>query len=174
VSRREKLLLNILAWIVALVVLGFLSAAVLEKRAGLREKIDRLEKQIPQFSAQLSSEASLRARKESLQAELVAERGHYYEAGRMDPYRFGILVREILVKNRLRIERYQTLEVGKQILLEFSVEGSGPDFMKFLQAVSLSAKHWSMPFLSINARSGAGALKAIFRIGYESLEPLGS
>lgn len=173
-SRREKLLLNILLWIVAAVVLGFLAAATLEKRAGLREKIDRLEKQMPQFSAHVASEARLRARKEQLQAELEVERSHYYEVGQMDPYRFGILVRELLVKNRLRIERYQTLEVGRQILLEFSVEGSALDLMKFLEAASTSGKHWSMPFLSINAQRGGSAVEAVFRIGYETLKPLGS
>jgi hypothetical protein len=46
--------------------------------------------------------------------------------------------------------------------------------MRFLEAVSASGKHWSMPFLSINARRGGGAVEAVFRIGYETLEPLDS
>jgi len=46
--------------------------------------------------------------------------------------------------------------------------------MKFLESVSNSGKHWSMPFLSVNARGGTGAVDAVFRIGYETLEPLGS
>jgi len=174
VSRREKLLLNLLAWVVAAVVLGFLGAAELEKRAGLREKITQLEKQIPQYGAHLSGEELLEARRQSLERELEAERSHYYEPGRMDPYRFGTLVREALVANRLRIERYQTLEAGKRMLLEFSVAGSALDLMRFLEAVSASEKYWSMPFLSINARQAGGAVEAVFRIGYETLEPLDS
>lgn len=173
-SRRERFLLNILSWIVAAVALGFLSAATLDKQAGLRGKIQKLERQIPQLSSHAAGEAQLRARRQLLQAELEAERNHYYEAGQIDPYRFGILIRDLLVGSRLQIKRYQTLEVGKQILLEFSVEGSALDLMKFLEAVSNSGKHWSMPFLSVNARGGTGAVDAVFRIGYETLEPLGS
>ena len=174
VSSRERFLLNILSWIVAVVALSFLSAATLEKRAGLRGKINQLERQIPQFSAHAAGEVQLRARRQRLQAELEAERNHYYQAGQIDPYRFGILIRDLLVGSRLQIKRYQTLEVGKQILLEFSLEGSVLDLMKFLEAVSKSGKHWSMPFLSINARGDTGVVDAVFRIGYETLEPLGS
>jgi len=174
VSRRERVLLNVLLWVVAAVALGFLSAAILEKRAGLRGKIEQLERQIPQFGARASGEAQLHARRDRLEAELAAESGYYYESGQIDPYRFGIRVRDLLVANRLEIKRFQTLEVGKRILLEFSVAGSAQDVMKFLEAVSKSNKLWAMPFLSINARGQTGVVDAVFRIGYETLEPLGS
>ena len=64
--------------------------------------------------------------------------------------------------------------MGKQILLEFSVEGSALDLMKFLETVSKSKKRWTMPFLSLNTRGETGAVDAVFRIGYETLEPLDS
>jgi hypothetical protein len=173
-SKREKVLVNVLLWVVALVVLGFLFAATLERRSGLREKISGLEKQIPQFDAHAASEAQLAARKRELQSELSSERSHFYEEGQIDPYHFGILVRDLLVANHLSIKQYQTLNPGKQVLLEFSVTGDDLDVVKFWQAVSGSAKYWSVPYLSIDARAGSGNVDAVFRIGYETLASLGS
>jgi hypothetical protein len=168
------MLLNILVWVVVLVVLGFLTTGTLQRRAGLRDKIALLEKQIPQFTARAADGEALRAQRQRLEEDLAAERDHYYEAGRIDPYRFGIVVRELLLARRLRILKYQTLESGQRTLLEFAVEGSALELMSFLQAVSKSEKYWSISFLSISARRGNGEVEAVFRVGYETLEPLDS
>jgi len=71
------------------------------------------------------------------------------------------------VANGLEINRYQTMEVGKNAFLEFSVRGNALGFALFLKSVSLSDKYWHLPSVSINSRSGNGVINSVIRIGYE-------
>jgi hypothetical protein len=88
----------------------------------------------------------------------------------MDPYRFGIIIRDLLLRDGLEISRYQTQEVTGEVLLEFAVSGSAIGLTRFLQRVSSSAKLWSMPFLSVSSQGGKGRVQAVFRIGYERID----
>ena len=87
----------------------------------------------------------------------------------MDPYRFGIIIRDLLLRDGLAISRYQTQEVMGKNLLEFAVSGNAMSLARFLQRVSDSPKQWSMPFVSISAGE-RGKVQAVFRIGYESID----
>jgi hypothetical protein len=87
----------------------------------------------------------------------------------MDPYRFGIIIRDLLLRDGLAISRYQTQEVMGENLLEFAVSGEAMGLARFLRRVSQSKKLWSVPFLSVTAGQ-RGKVQAVFRIGYESID----
>ncbi len=171
-SRREKVLLNVLLWVVAAAILGVLAWLELEKSAETRGQAAVMEEQIRRFSERAGDETELEGRRQRLVQALEAERQRFYGAGEMDTYGFGIIIRDLLVAGGLEISRYQTVEVGQSTYLEFSVAGSALELARFLQRVSASEKYWSVPFLSISNRSADGNVQSVFRITYEKIDGL--
>jgi hypothetical protein len=168
-SKREVLLLHVLLWAVAAAVAGIGFYLQLERRADARQKIAALREQVGKFGARAADQETLSRQKEQLARELERDQGRYYADQEMDPYRFGIIIRDLLLRDGLAISRYQTQEVMGENLLEFAVSGSALGLARFLQRVSESPKRWSVPFLSISAGE-RGRVQAVFRIGYESID----
>jgi hypothetical protein len=168
-NKREVLLLRALAWVVVAAAAGIGFYLQLERRAEAREKIGALSEQIGRLGARAADEDSLARRKLELTGALERTQQRYYAAQEMDPYRFGIIIRDLLLRDGLAISRYQTQEVMGKNLLEFAVSGNAMSLARFLQRVSDSPKQWSMPFVSISAGE-RGRIQAVFRIGYESIE----
>ncbi len=169
-SKREKLLLNVLLWIVITAILGVLFFIEKERKDELESKIGLMEGQIQKFSTRAADEGQLEVQKERLIAVLEEEKRRFYKTREMDPYRFGIIIRDLLVSNNLVIKRYQTLEIGESMVLEFSVTGDGLDYTRFLESLSSAEKYWSVSFLSINARGGGGEVSSVFRVSYETID----
>jgi hypothetical protein len=94
----------------------------------------------------------------------------YYQESEMDPYKFGILIKDLLTSKGLTISKYQTIDTKDLILLEFSVIGDALGFSEFLESVSLSDKYWSIPYLTINANNRNGRIQAVFRITYGMID----
>jgi hypothetical protein len=168
-SKREALLLHVLVWAVAAAACGIGFYLQLERRAEARRQVAALREQVGRFGARANDQQSLSRRKEQLARELEQDRGRYYTAQEMDPYRFGIIIRDLLRRDGLEISRYQTQEVMGENLLEFAVSGDALRLARFLQRVSQSPKLWSVPFLSVTAGQ-RGRIQAVFRIGYESID----
>ncbi len=168
-SRRETLLLHVLVWAVVAAAAGIGFYLQLERRAEARQKIAALSQQVGKFGARAADQESLSRQKEQLARELELDRGRYYTAQEMDPYRFGIIIRDLLRRDGLEISRYQTQEVMGENLLEFAVSGDALGLARFLQRVSQSLKLWSVPFLSVTAGQ-RGKIQAVFRISYESID----
>ncbi len=168
-SKRETLLLHVLVWAVVAAAAGIGFYLQLERRAEARQKVATLREQVGKFGARAADQESLSRQKEQLSRELEQDRGRYYTAQEMDPYRFGIIIRDLLRRDGLEISRYQTQEVMGENLLEFAVSGNAPGLTRFLQRVSQSPKRWSVPFLSVTAGQ-RGKVQAVFRIGYESID----
>ncbi len=168
-SRRETLLLHVLVWAVVAAAAGIGFYLQLERRAEARQKIAALSQQVGKFGARAADQESLSRQKEQLARELELDRGRYYTAQEMDPYRFGIIIRDLLRRDGLEISRYQTQEAMGENLLEFAVSGDALGLARFLQRVSQSPKLWSVPFLSVTAGQ-RGKIQAVFRIGYESID----
>jgi hypothetical protein len=168
-SKREILLLHVLLWAVAAAAAGIGFYLQLERRAEARQKIAALREQVGKFGARAADKEQLAREKEQLTRELERDQGRYYAALEMDPYRFGIIIRELLLRDGLAISRYQTQEVLGENLLEFAVSGNALGLARFLQRVSESPKRWSVPFLSVTAGQ-RGRIQAVFRIGYESID----
>ncbi len=167
-SKRETLLLHVLIWVVGAAAFGIGLYLQLERRAEAVQKIGVLAEQMNKLEARAADEDGLRRQKQELVRSLEQDQGRYYTAQEMDPYRFGIIIRELLLRDGLAISRYQTQEVMGRNLLEFAVSGSALGLARFLQRVSESPRHWSVPFLSISAGE-RGRVQAVFRIGYESI-----
>jgi hypothetical protein len=166
--RRETLLLHVLVWAVVAAAAGIGISLQLERRAEARQKIAALREQAGRFGARAADQQALSRRKQQLAQALERDRARHYTVQEMDPYRFGIIIRDLLRRDGLQISRYQTQEVMGENLLEFAVSGDALGLARFLQRVSQSPKRWSVPFLSA-AAGQRGKVQAVFRIGYESI-----
>jgi hypothetical protein len=166
-SRRETLLLHVLVWVVVAAAAGIGFYLQLERRTEAGRKSAALREQLDKFAGRAADPQVLSRQKEQLARELEQERARHYGAQEMDPYRFGMIIRDQLRRDGLEISRYQTQEAMGENLLEFAVAGEALGLARFLQRVSESPKRWSVPFLSISA-GPRGKVQAVFRIGYES------
>ncbi len=166
---RERFLVTLLGWAIALAVLG---ALILHERGRAAEAQARavlLEQQVRRLAGKVPQAGDLTGRIERARRALELERGRFYAPGEMDPYRFGALIRERLVSRGLRIDRYQTLEPQKGSLLEFSVQGDALALVSFFREVSLADKYWSIPFVSVSVKGPQGLVQSVFRIQYEQI-----
>ncbi len=164
------LLLNILIWVAASAAAGVFVFMEAGRRSDARQQIRLLTDQLARYGSRADDEATLAAKKSSLTSLVTAERARFYAAQEMDPYRFGIIIRDLLTAEGLEIGRYQTLDSGGKTFLEFSVSGSSLALARFLQKVSTSDKYWSIPLLTINAQTDKGTVQAVFRISYERVD----
>jgi len=169
-SKREVLLVHVLVWVVVAAAAGVGMYLQLERKADVQKKTRTMSEQMGKFGARAADESELTRQKQELSQVLARDKGSFYTAQEMDPYRFGIIIRDLLVRDGLEIGRYQTLEGPGDNLLEFSVTGDALGLARFLQKVSGSPKRWLMPFLSISSQEGKGKVQAVFRIGYEKID----
>ena len=171
-NKREKILLNILLWTVVITFLGIFYLLEISKRADLQERIGLIEEQLKRFRIKMPDENELIFKRSDPYKELAELKHRFYFEQDIDTYRFGIIIHDLLVSGGIEINRYQTMEVGKNTFLEFSVRGNALGFISFLESVSLSDKYWHIPYVSINSRSGNGVIDSVFRIGYEKYNKL--
>ena len=115
----------------------------------------------------------MRAPPADLEARIADARARLYAPGEIDPYRFGIVIRDLLRSEGLAIARYQTVEQGSGTVLEFSVDGSARALARFLQRVSEAPRWWTVSFLSVRAAGGQGSVQAVLRISYEQAAKAG-
>ena len=169
-SKRERLLVHVMVWVLVAAAAGVGLFLQLERRADVRKKVRVITEQMGKFGARASDEGGLARQKQELSQALARDKDRFYTAQEMDPYRFGIIIRDLLVREGLEIGRYQTLEGPGDNLLEFAVSGQALGLARFMQKVSGSPKRWLMPFLSISAQGGKGKVQAVFRIGYEKVD----
>jgi len=166
-NKREKILLHILLWTVVITFLGIFFFLEINKKADLQVRIELVEEQLKIFRIKMPDENKLMLKRDDLLKELAELTHRFYIEQDIDTYRFGIIIHDLLVSSGLEINRYQTVEVGKNTFLEFSVKGNALNFISFLNNVSLSDKYWNIYYISINSRSGNGVINSVFRIGYE-------
>jgi len=166
-NKREKILLHILLWTAVTAFLGIFCLFEINKKADLQERIELLEEQLKKYRIKIPDENELIFQKDNLSKELAELKHKFYIEQDIDTYRFGIIIRDLLVASGLGINRYQTMESGENIFLEFSVKGNTLGFISFLKSVYSSDKYWHIPYISINTRSGNGVIDSVFRIGYE-------
>lgn len=167
-SKRERLLLTALGWTVVLAGMASFLVLSVEPLAGLSDRVYLMEEQLQAHRAVDPAETT-RALAATDKA-IAAEQAKFYRPGEIDPYRFGALVRDLLVREGLAIQRYQTVEAGEETLLEFAVTGDGRSLFSFLRQVSSAPKYWSMTLLSIKAPSEGQTVQAVFRVRYEALD----
>ena len=142
---------------------------MIEKVIGLNKDITMSEMQIQQLQQTMPDAASLEKENELLLSEIDGLQNKFYRDTEIDPYKFGILVRDLLSSEKLSISKYQTIETKEAFLLEFNVTGDALDFAKFLEQVSLADKYWSINTLTINADKINGRVQAVFQITYETI-----
>ncbi len=166
-------MLNLLLWVAVLSAAGVLAYGQLARRREVRQKLGLLEQQARRYGGRVVDEEALLRRREEVLRALAEERGRFYGPGEIDPYRFGGLIRDILVRQGLEIGRYQTVDIAGRTHLEFAVAGDALALARILKEMSASGRYWSVPFLSIDGREGSGRVRCVFRIGYEIAEDLG-
>jgi hypothetical protein len=169
-NRREKILLQIMVWVIIAAVFGVFLFFQLVRNAETKKDIALLEQQLARWTAQPGSEEDLLTRKAALLADLSDLENRFYVRNDMDPFRFGILVRDLLAAHRLEINRYQTIESGGNTILEFAVQGDALNLVEFLKQVELQPRYWSVSFLSIRTQTESSRINAVFRVGYEVLD----
>jgi hypothetical protein len=140
----------------------------------MAEDVPLLEHQLERLQSRREPAEDLLARRTALSAELSELEARFYAPDSIDPYRFGVLVRDLLAANRLGINRYQTIDSGGDTVLEFAVQGDALSLARFLDKVGREPKYWTIPFLSIRARDESGQVNAVFRIRYEVLDVAGN
>jgi hypothetical protein len=177
-SRREKLLLAALLWTAAVAAAGVTVYLAGEGRAATTQRIRLAEREVASLAARMAgghgagpgADAPARA---GLEERIADARGRLYAPGEIDPYRFGIIIRDLLLAQGLEIARYQTVEQGGSTDLEFSVQGSARALSGFLEQVSRAPRWWDLSFLSVRTAGDAGAVQAVLRISYEQAEKSG-
>ena len=170
ISKRERVLLYILAWVVIVVAFGIYFYFKTEEMASLQQKTDMLERQMQKVTVKSPDSEDLQVRKDTLVNQIQIEKEKYYHRDDIDPYQFSIVIRNLLSTNGLTIKKYQTIELTDYTSLEFSIAGGVLELIEFLKAVSYADKHWNMSFLTLDARKGDGTVDTIFRINYETLD----
>lgn len=168
-SKREKLLLYIFLLVSIISGSGIIYYIMIEKVIRLNENITLSEMQIRQFQKTMPDRPGLQEEEEQLLREINALQNKFYNDTEMDPYKFGILVRDLLSSRNLNIRKYQTIETKDVFLLEFSVTGDALNLAEFLEQVSYADKYWSMNTLTINANKINGRVQAVFQITYETI-----
>ena len=161
-------MVNILLWFsvfTAIVLYVFLTG---EKYFELRTEIEKMEVQIQNFKSKIPNKKLLLSQKESLTAEIDSEKTRLYLPGETDPYEFGDTIRELLVKESLQINSYQTIEISEKIYHEFEVSGDALALFSFLQEVSQSTKYWTIPSLKV-ITVNSDIVKVVFQITYETI-----
>ncbi len=166
-SRREKALLAALFWTAAVAAAGVCIYLAGERRAATAQRIELAEREIAALGARLTGGGADGADPVDLEARIADARSRLYAAGEIDPYRFGIVIRDLLRSEGLAIVRYQTIEQGSATALEFSVEGSARAMAGFLKRVSDAPRWWTVSFLSVRSSGGNGSVQAVLRISYE-------
>lgn len=161
-------MLAALFWTAAVAAAGVSVYMAGERRAATAERITLAEREIAALSARLAGAAGGGAvAPADLEARIADARLRLYAPGEIDPYRFGIIIRDLLRSEGLAIARYQTVEQRGSTVLEFSVEGSARALAGFLKRVSEAPRWWTVSFLSVRTAGGAGAVQAVLRISYE-------
>jgi hypothetical protein len=136
----------------------------------LGKEIDSLELQVRKLTARRIDISESQALKETLVHKIESGTGRFYSTDEMDPYQFSRLIDEYLGSHHLSVEKYQTIETGDRLLLEYTIQGDAFGLMQFLQRVSYSDRYCHIPFLVIDAREQKGSIRAVFRIGYETID----
>ena len=174
-SKREKGLLVALFWAMRAAAAFVTVYFAPEERGALSGRIRLAERELATLSTLPAAEATAgsaaAAAGSGSEAVLVARiaeaRSRLYAPGEIDPVRFGIIIRDLLLAEGLAIARYQTVEQGSATALEFSIEGSARSVARFLRRVSESPKWWAVSFLSLRSGGGDGSVQAVLRIHYE-------
>ncbi len=140
-----------------------------QRRAALAEQVALARRELSGLETRIRGGAGAAgpASVAELEARIADARGRVYAADEIDPYRFGIVIRDLLRAEGLSISRYQTVEQGSMTLLEFSIDGSARSVARFLQRVSEAPKWWSVSFLSMRTAGNDGTVQAVLRIHYE-------
>jgi hypothetical protein len=172
-SKREKALLAALFWSAAFAACFVTVTLASQRRGALAEQVALARRELSGLEARLGGGAAgagagaAALSVAELETRIAGARGRLYGSDEIDPYRFGIVIRDLLRAEGLTISRYQTVEQGSVTLLEFSVDGSARSVARFLQRVSEAPKWWAVSFLSMRASGGDGSLQAVIRIHYE-------
>ena len=169
-SKREKLLINLLILICIISGAGLLYYLMIDRIIDLNNSINLLKQQIQQITLTMPDESDLKVKKDLLRMGIDELEDRYYQKNEMDPYTFGILIKDLITSKGLDISKYQTIEAKDSIQLEFSVSGNALDFSEFLESVSLSDKYWSIPYLTMNANDRNGRIQSVFRITYGMID----
>ncbi len=142
---------------------------MIEKVIRLNENIALSEMQIQQLQKTMPDRSSLQEEEEQLLREIDALQNKFYNDKEIDPYKFVILLRDLLSSRNLNISKYQTIETKDVFLLEFSVTGDALNFAEFLEQVSYADKYWSINTLTINADKISDLVQAIFQATYKTI-----
>jgi len=169
-SRERTILIWILIIAVSLSAVSVFVFIGLERYSLATERVEKYENQIRLIAQELLSEKTLLERREMLLESVKEEKRYFYTQAEMDPYAFGILVKDILTSLKLDLTRYQTIESGKGAFLEFNLSGDVLNVIEFLRKVSDSQKYWSVPYLVVKMRPGGNSSDVVLRIGYEVVD----
>jgi hypothetical protein len=168
-SKREKRLLMILAWVCAGCVL---LAVVFIRSAQMGES----GKNIAEYEAELQRFELIQPNKEELthyfkdlSKEIEREQVRFYKHGEMDLTQFGKKIHKLLADYNLAFSRFQRTDDKGSRFIEVSISGSAWNFSRFIKKIFESEKYWSMPYITLT-KKGNSALSATFRINYEELE----
>jgi hypothetical protein len=170
-SKREKALLVALFWSAAAAA-GFVTITLAsQRRAALAEQVTLARRELAGLEARMGGAGGAAGAgtvsASDLEARIADARGRLYGPDEIDPYRFGIVIRDLLRAEGLSISRYQTVEQGSATLLEFSVDGSARSVARFLERVSEAPKWWAVSFLSVRTAGNDGSVQAVVRVHYE-------
>jgi hypothetical protein len=165
-DRRIRGMLFLLVLAIVLSAAGLALKLGWERLCAARASAARLEEQIRELHQALPRQEQLAAQRDALREDVQHRAARFYSPEEIDPYAFGVAVRERLAARGIAVQRYQTVDVGGRSYLEFSASGSARALVLFLRDVSQAAKLWAIPSLTVTVRAPGGTVDIFFRIGH--------
>lgn len=107
---------------------------------------------------------------ENIEQQIKDEKSRFYSPGETDIATFGLRVKNLLTRNRLKIPSQKTITLRDINFIEFSCEGRANNLTQFLKDVSTADKHWRIDSLLIQSKTINGNINAKLRITYETID----
>lgn len=172
-TSNEKKLVYILVIILILCATGlFFYLRITLPETGLNalnRKILEIENNVKNLSRTEDEDEDLFATIENIEQEIETERRKFYHPDEIDIASFGLKVKELIAKNRLKITNQRTINQKEVNFIEFYCVGKANQLFNFLAGVSKAEKHWRIDSFTIQSKKIDGNIDARMRITYETI-----
>ncbi|MBN2534028.1 MAG: hypothetical protein JXB88_14155 [Spirochaetales bacterium] len=171
-SNERKLLYILVVILVICATALFFYLRITMQETGLNDlnkSIKEIENSVKTLQISGDKNEDLFAEIENIEQQIEIEKSKFYISGETDIASFGLKVKDLIIKNRLRITNQRTITQKDVNFIEFSFEGKANDLAQFLKGISDAEKHWRVDSLSIQSKKIDGNINAKMRITYETI-----
>ena len=172
-TSNEKKLVYILAIVLVICATGlFFYLRITMKNTGLNDlnrQILEIENLVQKIGNVEEKDEDLLLEIENIEQQIEIERSKFYLPDVTDIANFGLKVKDLILKNRLKITAQRTISQKDVDFIEFTCSGKANNLTNFIKGVSTAEKHWRIDTLTIQSNNIDGNIDAKIRITYETI-----